>query len=166
MDNEVKKVIYRRANVNDVETLVEYRVRFLNELYNHPENDETKILRKKLREYFSRTIPSKEFIAWLAECNGKIVGTGGMVVWQLPSRYGGLESGRAGYVLNFYTVPETRRKGICTHLLNELIKEAKSLGIRYLHLHASKDGISIYRKAGFVEPNQTELKLVLPENET
>jgi GNAT superfamily N-acetyltransferase len=165
MDNEGKKVIYRRVTENDVETLVDFRLRFLNELYNQPEDEETEILKKSLREYFSRAILSNEFIAWLAEYNGKVIGTSGMVVWRLPSRYGGLVSGKAGYLLNFYTVPEARRKGICTRLLNELIKEAKSLGIRYLHLHASKEGIGIYRKAGFVEPNQTELKLVLPENE-
>jgi hypothetical protein len=46
-------------------------------------------------------------------------------------------------------------------LLNELIKEAKSLGLKYLHLHASKDGIKIYRKAGFAEPEQPELELRL-----
>jgi len=135
------------------------RVRFLNELYNHPENGETKILRKTLRQYFSEAIPSNNFIACLAEYDGKMIGTSGMVVWRMPARYGGLESGRLGYILNLFTVPEARRKGICTRLLNELIKEAKSLGLKYLHLHASEDGISIYRKAGFVEPDQPELTL-------
>lgn len=42
-----------------------------------------------------------------------------------------------------------------------LIKEAKSLGLRYLRLHASEDGMNIYRKAGFVESDQIELKLKL-----
>jgi len=159
MKIENHKINYRRANINDIEILVDYRVRFLNELYRHPENGETEILRNTLRQYFSEAIPSKNFIAWLAEYDGKIIGTSGMVVWRMPARYGGLESGRLGYVLNLYTVPEARRKGICTRLLNELIKEAKSLGLKYLHLHASQEGISIYRKAGFVEPDQPELTL-------
>ena len=161
MKIENDEMKYRRANVDDIEFLVNYRVRCLNELYNHPEDDETNNLRKALREYFSEAIPSNDFIAWLAEYNGKIVGTSGMVVWQIPPRYGGIESGKLGYILNFYTVPEARRKGICTRLLNELIKEAKSLGLRYLHLHASEDGINIYRKAGFVKPEQVELELRL-----
>ena len=80
MNISKEKISYRRANINDVETLVEYRVRFLNELYNHPEDHETMILRKTLREYFYRTIPSNEFIAWLAEYNGNVIGTSGMVV--------------------------------------------------------------------------------------
>jgi len=159
MDVENQKTSYRRAGVKDVETLVECRVRFLNELCDHPDDENAESLKKTLREYFSKAIPSGEFIAWLAEYEGKVVGTGGMVVWELPARYGGLESGKAGYVLNMYTVPEARRKGVCTRLLNELLEEARSMGLKYLHLHASEDGKSIYKKAGFVEPEQTELKL-------
>jgi GNAT superfamily N-acetyltransferase len=158
---EGKMTSYRRAGINDVEALVDYRIKFLNELDNHRENNGTRILRQSLSEYFSKAIPGNDFIAWLAELNGRIVGTSGMVVWQLPGRYGGLESGRAGYILNMYTVPEARGKGICTRLLKELISEARVIGLRYLHLHATKDGIRIYKKRGFVEVEQPELKLIL-----
>jgi GNAT superfamily N-acetyltransferase len=161
MKIEKQKIVYRRARIDDVPTLVDYRVRFLNELYKHPEDAETSAIRKSLQDYFMKAIPPKEFIAWVAEYEGKIVATSGMAVWQKPAMYGGVESGKLGYLLNFYTIPEARRKGICTRLLNELIKEAKSLGLRYLHLHASKDGIDIYRKAGFAEPDQPELELRL-----
>jgi len=161
MEIEKERIVYRRARIDDVHDLIDYRVRFLNELYNHPEDDKTEIVRKSLLEYFTKAIPSNDFIAWVAEYNGKIIATSGMVVWQIPARYGGVESGKLGYLLNFYTVPEARRKGIGTRLLNELIKEAKSLGLKDLRLHASKDGIDIYRKAGFVEPKQPELVLKL-----
>jgi len=160
---EIKKanIVYRHATINDVQALVDYRIRFLNELLNHPENDDTEIVRKSLQEYFSAAIPFGDFIAWVAECNGRIIATAGMVVWKKPAIYGGAESGKLGYLLNFYTIPEARRKGIATRLLNELIKDAKSHELRYLHLHASKDGINIYRKAGFTEPHQPELELIL-----
>jgi GNAT superfamily N-acetyltransferase len=161
MEIEKEKIVYRRTIIDGVPALVDYRVRFLNELYDHSEDDETKILRKSLLEYFSKAIPSNDFIGWVAEYDGKIIGTSGMVVWKMPARYGGVESGKVGYLLNFYTVPEARRRGICTRLLNELIEEAKCLGLKYLHLRASNDGINIYRKAGFVEPNQIELGLRL-----
>ncbi len=161
MKIETDKINYRRANIDDVETLVDLRARFLNELYNHPYDDETKILKRSLRQYLSEAIPSNDFVAWVAEHNERIIGTGGMVVWRMPSRYGGLESGRLGYVLNLYTIPEARRKGIGTRLLNELIEEAGSLGLKYLHLHSSEDGTNMYRKAGFTEPDEIELRLRL-----
>jgi ribosomal protein S18 acetylase RimI-like enzyme len=154
-------IVYRRVTIDDVPVLVDYRISFLNELFNHPENDETAVVRKSLLEYFTKAIPSKDFIGWVAEQDGKIIATAGMVVWQKPAIYGGIESGKLGYLLNFYTLPEARRKGIGARLLSELIKEAKSLGLKYLHLHASKDGIGIYRKAGFTEHWQPELELKL-----
>jgi GNAT superfamily N-acetyltransferase len=161
MEIEKERILYRRARIRDIPDLVDCRVRFLNELYNHPEDDKTRILRKSLLEYFTKAIPSNDFIAWVAECNGKIIGTSGMVVWQIPARYGGVESGKLGYLLNFYTIPKARRKGIGTRLLNELIREARSSGLKYLHLHASTDGINVYRKAGFIEPNMPELVMKL-----
>jgi len=154
-----KEIVYRRGTLDDVQALVDLRVRFLNELLNHPENNETRVVRKSLLEYFTEAIPSRDFVAWVAEYGGKIVATGGMVVWRIPARYGVVESGKLGYLLNFYTIPEARGKGIATRLLNELIGEARSMGLRYVHLHASKDGEPIYRKAGFVEPKMPELVL-------
>ncbi|MDH5418918.1 MAG: hypothetical protein OEX06_01130, partial [Candidatus Bathyarchaeota archaeon] len=83
MEIENDRIKYRRANIDDIEILIDYRVRFLNELYNHPQDYASEILRKALQEYFSEAIPSNYFIAWLAEYNGKIIGTSGMVVWQM-----------------------------------------------------------------------------------
>jgi GNAT superfamily N-acetyltransferase len=155
------ETVYRRATLDDVPVLVDCRIRFLNELFNHSEDDETEVVRKSLLEYFSKAIPSGDFVAWVAESYGRIVATSGMVVWQKPAIYRGVESGKLGYLLNFYTVPEERRKGIGTRLVSEMIKEARLLGLKYLHLHASEDGMSIYRKAGFQEPEQPELELRL-----
>jgi GNAT superfamily N-acetyltransferase len=154
-------IVYRHAEVDDVQVLVDLRVHFLKELHSHIGNHETKVLRDSLLKYFTEAIPSGDFIAWVAECGRNIIATSGMVVWRKPALYGGVESGRLGYLLNFYTIPEARGRGIATRLLNELIREAKSLGLRYLHLHASKDGEPIYRRAGFAEPKMPELELRL-----
>lgn len=165
MKIEKGKVNYRRVGTEDIEALVNCRMRFLSELGtragHHPKPDKSSILKEKLREYFSTAIPSNDCIVLLAEHDKKVVGTGALVVWRRPPRYGGLEYGRLGYILNLYTVPEARRNGICTRMLNELIREARALGLKYLHLHASEDGIRIYKKTGFVEPEQVELELVL-----
>jgi len=54
---------------------------------------------------------------------------------------------------------EARRREVGTQLLNELINEARSLGLKYLHLHATKDRINMYRKAGPMELEYPELEL-------
>lgn len=155
------KITFRRATVDDTEILTEFRVRFLRETLGAGDEDDTGLLEEELREYFAKTIPAGGFVAWLAEYEGEIIATSGMVLWQKPGRYTSL-SGKTGYILNMYTVPEARGLGIAGRLLNELIGEAKSLGVKRLHLRATEDGMGIYRRAGFAEPDLIELELKLP----
>ncbi len=66
-----------------------------------------------------------------------------------------------GDILNMYTIPEVRRQGISSMILERLLAEAKSMGISKVALHTSKDGEILYRKFGFSEPAYPYLELVL-----
>ncbi len=151
-------IAFRKANVDDIDVLVEARVWFLNAFYDHPEDDESEALKKYIKSYFLGAMSDNEFIAYLAEEDDIIIGTAGMVVWHIPPKYG-LETGKQGYILFMYTVPTHRGRGISSALLDELMKEAKDLNIKYLHLHTSKDGHGIYTKAGFEPVDRQELFL-------
>jgi GNAT superfamily N-acetyltransferase len=114
-----------------------------------------------LHDYFTKTLSNGEYIGIIAERNGKILGIGGMVLWRIPPRYGAHISGRRGYIVNMYTIPRERKHGISSRIIQELIKHARILGIAYLHLHASEDGIGVYQKAGFSAAEQVELDLTV-----
>ena len=157
---EIERVLYRRADINDIDDLCDYRIQFLNDLFDHPFGKETGTLREQMREYLLQAIPSNTFIAWLAEYEGKLIATSGMVIYRILPRYDVI-TGKIGYILNMYTIPEARKKGICTRLLNELINEAKMMKLAYLHLHSSQEGIDIYWRSGFIQPEQVELGLKL-----
>jgi GNAT superfamily N-acetyltransferase len=159
MELSTANIRCRRVNKEDIDIMVEYRIRFLKEFGNQPE-ERIIALEKALREYFSEAIPANEFVGFLAEYDNQILGTAGMVVWRVLGRFG-FESGRQGYVCNVHTVPEARRHGISSRLLVEVIKEAKSLGLGCLHLRAHKDALNIYKKAGFTEPHHIEMQLRL-----
>jgi GNAT superfamily N-acetyltransferase len=60
-----------------------------------------------------------------------------------------------------YTLPEFRRNGISTDLIKKLIEEAKKLNVDILNLHATKDGIKMYRRFGFKDPIDPEIELNL-----
>jgi GNAT superfamily N-acetyltransferase len=153
-------VTYHRATIEDIEILVEYRLRFLAEHSGASEVSENEILKKNLREYFIQAMPKGAFIAWLAKRGEEVVATSGMVIWQMPPN-NSVKTGKQGYILNMYTVPEARRQGICTALLEKMIEEAKSIGLSRVHLHASKLGEGVYRRRGFTEPGDIELLMRL-----
>lgn len=155
-------IIYRRAELKDVEILAEHRIIFIHGIFNLEVTEKTEQLRKELIEYFRQAIPNKIFIAWLAEYENSIIATSGLAIWQAPLTYSGLgKKGRRGDILNMYTLPEYRKQGIASVLLDKLIEDAKELNLEYVGLHATDDGIGIYKNKGFKEPSYPELQLRL-----
>ncbi len=157
MNLEIK---YRRATQNDIIILSEHRVKFINEVFNmatHP--DELK-LKDELITYFSKSLKDKSVIAWLALYEDKVIATSCLVIWHAPMSYAGLQSeGKRGYILNMYTLGVYRKKGIASRLLEKLIGEAKKMKLEYVSLHATEDGMRVYKNKGFAPPKFPELKL-------
>lgn len=152
-------VLYRKATLDDIDVLTGFRIRFLNDYKGHVADEETEILRKNIRKYFLEAIPKEEFVAFIAEINGEVIASSGMEIREVTPRYGPLLNGRMGYIMNMYTVPGLRRRGIASRLLELLEKEASKRGVGLLHLHASMDGSGIYRKAGFIDAELPEMVL-------
>lgn len=153
-------ITYRRATPDDVDVLVDFRLRFLADVAGSERAPDDERMAKNLREYFAEAVPRGDFVAWLAEEGGGVVATSGMVVWQIPPN-NSVPTGRQAYVLNMYTTPAVRRRGICAALLEKMIEEARALGLSRVHLHATREGEGIYRRRGFVEPGDVELLLRL-----
>jgi len=160
MNIEISALKIRKIEHPDISLLVDYRLKYLAELQGEQAVQNIEITRTGLENYFRNAIKQNRFFAFAAEIDGVVVSFGGMVVKEIPgdfSRSTYLE----GDILNMYTVPAARRKGISQLILNALLKEAVMLGIGKVALHTSKDGEHLYRKNGFAEPVYPYLELVL-----
>ena len=62
------------------------------------------------------------------------------------------------YLLNFYTAPEARGRGLATQLLQHAVDECHKANVRVITLHASKFGKPIYEKSGFTQNNEMILR--------
>ena len=60
-------------------------------------------------------------------------------------------SGQKAYIMNMYTAPEYRRKGIAYHTLDLLVGDAKEQGVSQIALEATDMGRPLYEKYGFVK---------------
>lgn len=154
------RIKYRKIRLDEIPILVDYRIRFLMELQGIQSSEKERELRKELNDYFLATLRDNSFSAWIAEYDSFAVGFGAMVIQRIPGNFN-LINGFEGYVLNMYTVPEYRNNGICSELLDRLINEGREIGLNKIYLHASNDGIELYRKKGFKEPGFPELELMI-----
>ena len=83
--------------------------------------------------------------------NGEIICTAGLLIYYLPPL--NIEKYRKiGHILNFYTKPAYRKKGIGLKLMNYIKDTAVNEKIDRLVLNSTKMGFSMYKKAGFIEP--------------
>ena len=166
MNIEISAIKIRKIELQDVPLLVDYRLKYLTELQGEQVVQNTETTREELENYFGTAISQKRFFAFAAEFDGVVVSFGGMVIKEIPGDFSS-STYLEGDILNMYTVPTVRRKGISQLILNALLKEAVTLGISKVALHTSKDGEHLYRKNGFAEPVYPYLELVIkPENFT
>lgn len=135
---------YRKANINDTQYLVQYRKQQLIDEGEVFDND----IDNELSDYFMSSISDNSLISWLAVDGEKIVATSGICFYQLPPTSRN-SSGKNAYITIMYTLPEYRKQGIGSRLLQLVVDEAKALKYKVIRLHASNDGKSIYSKAGF-----------------
>ena len=71
----------------------------------------------------------------------------------------GNPSGKKAYIMNMYTNPAYRRKGIAIKTLDMLVQDAKKRGITQISLEATDMGRLLYEKYGFV-PMNAEMELI------
>ena len=95
---------------------------------------------------------------WLAlDRSGRVAGGGGVLLCPWPPSPKYLCTQRA-VILNVYTEPEFRKRGIARLIMQTSVAWVKQQGFRAVNLHASKEGRPLYEKLGFEATNEMRLR--------
>lgn len=160
MNIDISKILVRKVETKEVGILVEYRLAYLTELQGEMSPEFQEKLKKELKKYFTKAIAKKRIVAFIAELKSEVVGFGALVIKEIPGDFH-QSTILEGDILNMYTLPFARRKGVSAMILENLLGEARRLGLTKVSLHTSKDGEKLYRKYGFSEPFYPVLELCL-----
>lgn len=160
MQIDLSRIKIREIGSTEVELLTTYRMAYLTEMQGERSEEYQQQLKNELTQYFIQALAEDRCFAFLAEEDDEILSFGAMILKKIPGDFNQL-SYLEGDILNMYTVPLARRKGISTLILENLLFEARKRGISKISLHTSKDGEKLYRKFGFSEPVFQVLELCL-----
>lgn len=160
MQINLSKINVRKIKSSELELLTNYRMAYLTEMQGERSEIYQQTLKSDLNRYFAEAMSEDRFFAFLAEFNGEFLSFGAMVLKKIPGDFN-QSSYLEGDILNMYTVPFARRKGISALILENLLDEARERGVSKVSLHTSKDGEKLYRKFGFSEPVYPVLELNL-----
>jgi GNAT superfamily N-acetyltransferase len=149
----------RRATAQDADIIAWHRARMFQDM-GDVSGDAFEILRIKARPQLEQWIDSGDYIGWIAtpaDSPKTIVGGAGVQLQPIlprPLDVSTIGEGRQGTIVNVFTEPQWRRRGIACLLIREIIIWSKNEQLDRLILHASDEGRSIYKKLGFVTSNE------------
>jgi len=156
--------VFRKAGAGDVASLVELRLAFMRIVKDAGLPDE-EAWRSELSALFERDLGSGALVAWICQDGGRTVAASGIAFGPPPAggrpdgdvARRGEGSGRGSapraaaeaLILNMYTLPEYRRRGLASELLGRCIAEGRGRGVRRLRLQPTEDGRALYERFGF-----------------
>jgi GNAT superfamily N-acetyltransferase len=149
--------IIREASPNDINEILRQRRRMYEDMnYNDPIALDT--MASLSASYLKTAMADGSFRAWLATDGDRVVAGGAVVISPWPAHPYDLQCRRIT-ILNVYTDPEYRRRGIARQLMQTMIAWCQREGFARVTLHASDDGRHLYESLGFEPSNEMRLSL-------
>ena len=149
---------YRKATIDDLDMLVSTRITVLRAANKLDDNVDMSEVERESRDYYEKALLDGSHTAYLVFDDGEFVGAGGVSYFRVMPTYHN-PSGRKAYIMNMYTAPDHRRRGIAYNTLDLLVKDAKAQGVAAISLEATDMGRPLYERYGFVKMND-EMELV------
>ncbi|MCR5500992.1 MAG: GNAT family N-acetyltransferase [Acetatifactor sp.] len=144
------KLSVKRASLDELDMLMEWRMRVLAEVFSDSEKPNWVGIRKNNEEYYRESLSDGTHTACFAlnEDDGVIIGCGGICYQkEMPSPDN--PTGTNGYLMNIYTLPEYRGQGVGRRIVEFLIDDARGRNTEKIYLESSKDAKHLYREIGF-----------------
>lgn len=141
---------YRKATLDDIKILVDTRVEILRDANGLPADADMSAVERESYDYYTSALSDESCVCYLVFDGDTFAGTGGVSFYRVMPTYFN-PSGRKAYIMNMYTAPEYRRKGIAYRTLDLLVKEIRSRGVTFIALEATDMGKALYEKYGFVK---------------
>jgi len=108
--------------------------------------------------WLAQALSDGSYRHWLAlDPSGRVAGGGGVLLcpWPPSPKY---PCTQRAVILNVYTEPEFRKRGIALRIMQTCMAWVKQQGFRTVNLHASAEGRPLYEKLGFEATNEMRLR--------
>lgn len=150
-------ITIRRATADDCAVILHHR-RCMFEDMDEGTMEELDRMTEVNEPWLRTALSNGAYQGWLAEDqSGPIVAGGGVVILSWPASPKDPYSRRA-LIVNVYTEPEFRGRGIARQIMSVILESLKQQGFRSVALHASAAGRHLYEALGFTPTNEMRLR--------
>jgi len=148
---------FRRATLKDVSTVARFRRALFEEMEEHSAESLDRY-DPVFTKWYVRELRAGRLTGVVAESeSGMPIATG--LAWLQPRhpspRFPHTE---LPYILQVYTVPDARRRGVAAAIVEALVEEARTNGYPRVLLHATRSGRSVYERLGFEATSEMRIE--------
>jgi ribosomal protein S18 acetylase RimI-like enzyme len=150
-------VLVREATTADLPTILEHRRRMFEDM-GYGQEAALDAMVAAAREPLRRWLVEGLYRGWLVERGGMVAASGGILI-TIGLPHAADHDTRRATILNVYTEPAHRRRGLARALMAAMIAWCRDQGLPAVTLDASADGRALYEEMGFRPTTQMRLPL-------
>lgn len=147
----------RRATVDDAALITAHRHSMFTDNAFAPE-DRLTAMDGSFEPWVRERLADDRYLGLIMEEDGAVLASAGVFFMDFPPHFLHVNPGRP-YLINFYTSPAARGRGLAKQMLTACLDECRTRGYTVATLHASPFGRPIYEAYGFEQTNEMMLKL-------
>ena len=148
----------RQVQPGDLEEVLRHRYGMFHDM-GFTDEPTLRAVAESSRGFVHRGLIAGWYRGWFAVAGDRVMAGAGLLITDWVAHPTNPHDPRRAYVLNVYTYPEFRRRGLAKQLMQVIIDTCRHEGFRTIWLHASEHGRAVYSSLGFQQTN--EMKLVL-----
>lgn len=146
-------ITIRQATVADIEQIVTHRRRMFEDMGNQ-DLEALNNMEASFRPWLIDHMRREVYLSWFA-CTEENRVVAGADVWLMDWPPGQFDiSLYRGYILNVYTHPDFRRRGLARQLVQTCVDWCYANDVHIVGLHASDEGRKVYEGLGFTPTNE------------
>lgn len=156
LDERTCAVALRRATPDGALLLATHRARVWQEVGDWGPELDAQI--PAWERYFHGAIADETYVAYVAERDGEIVGSGALLMQRAVPRPG-YEAEFDARMHSVYVLPHARRRGIARAIVEALVAYARARPVLRIVLHPSDEARPLYESLGFTVANEMVLRI-------
>lgn len=145
-----------KATLKDIPMIVNMKIKMSEELgICHIFQDNVE---EKIKQEYTKLYDEDKCFHYMIYDDDKIVAIGGAIIKSdVPFCF--FKTPYYGYIIDIYCIPQKRRNGYATKIMETILTSLKEKDIKTVKLKASEKGKLLYEKFGFYNSGELELMI-------
>jgi GNAT superfamily N-acetyltransferase len=153
---DLKEFVIRAADAGDAGIIARHRASMFQDM-GAISAKEYELLLEASERWTADMLANHQYVGWLVEDGPAVIAGGGLLLRELFPVPGCYKVGQSAHIMNVYTEPAYRRRGLARKLMRIILDWCAAQRMDQVTLSASDEGRPLYESLGFKQTSEMRL---------